>query len=142
MRDRFRKVVVSAAAALVTLAMTAPAFSAPTCESLVNKAALKFSKKRFAVATKQCVKSPGGSCFVVAGSVPGSALKKCQSADLQTLFGGKCPARGSGCPSAVSTADQAAQCLTCSISRDIDCLIATAFSRGRLPANCIGTNES
>ena len=56
MRDRFRKVVVSAAAvALLTVSLVVPAHSAQTCESLVNKAALKLTKKRLAVA--DCRKS-------------------------------------------------------------------------------------
>ena len=142
MRDRLRMVAGSAmASALLTMSMAVPALSAPSCESLVNKAALKFSKARLAKAAGQCGKSAGGSCFTVSGgSVPGKALKKCQAAELQTLFGGKCPVRGgTGCPATVTTADEAAQCLTCSITREVDCLAATIFSRGRLPANCLGS---
>src|SRR5262245_54552224 len=123
---------------LVALLTPVVCRAAATCDSQVDKAASKLAQAVAKRAAAACKKTPGGTCFnVSAPAIKGKALKKCDAAALQTKFNGKCPSRDSSCaPSAVGTADQAAQCLSCSIQSDVRCLAATAFAPGSLPANC------
>lgn len=113
-------------------------FAKATCDSQVDKAALKVAQAAALRAAAACKKSPGGTCFNVSvPAIKGTALKKCDAAALQAKFNGKCPSRDASCaPPTVTNADQAAQCLSCAIQSDVRCLAATAFSAASLPANC------
>ena len=73
-------------------------------------------------------------------SISGKALKKCDAATIQTTFAGSCPSRDASCkPSALTSADQLAQCLTCAVNSEVKCLTAIAFSAPNLPAYCTGS---
>ncbi len=130
--------LVALAAAASTLLAPPPVLAAATCDSQVDKAVTKFATAVAKKAAGACKKSPGDTCFNVAvKAVQGKALKKCDSAAVQAKFGGACPSRDTSCtPATVTTADQAAACLSCSIQSDVRCLAATAFAGGNVPVYC------
>jgi hypothetical protein len=130
--------LVALAAVAGALLAPRPLLAAVTCDSQVDKAATKFASAVAKKAAGACKKSPGGTCFNVAvKAVQGKALKKCDAAAVAAKFGGSCPSRDTSCaPATITTADQAAACLSCSIQSDVRCLAATAFAGGSVPSYC------
>ena len=119
------------------LLVPAAAMAKATCASQVDKAALKYATAVVNKAVAACKKSPGGSCFNASvAAIKAKALKSCDTASIATQFANRCISRDTSCaPTAVSTAQNVADCLSCSIKSDVACLTATAFG-ATLPAFC------
>jgi hypothetical protein len=133
-----------AAGALLALAPLPASAVLEKCQKAVDKATLAYAQGLVKKAAAACKKTPGGTCFDVSAArkkePSAKKLKKCEAADIQQLFGRGCVSRDPSCETAaVTTTDELATCLKCSVKREVACLTATTFSTGNIPAGCVGS---